>query len=59
MECKDAAPLGANLISSLMPEEIDESQVKGMAQFQVVIEFQPTLAHNTVLISSSSEGSTC
>lgn len=28
---------GANLISSLMPTEIDESQVKEMDQFQKVV----------------------
>ena len=41
-EFRDAALLGANLISSLMPEEIDESQAKRMDQCQIVIVVAPT-----------------
>ncbi len=49
-----AALLGANLISSLMPEETDDSQVKEMDQFQIVVVVRPTFAHNAVLISRPS-----
>ena len=54
MDCRDATAIGANLISSLMPEEIDESQIRDMDTFLKVIVVRPTFAHNTVLISTSS-----
>lgn len=44
----------ADLISSVMPEEIDVSQIKEMDQFQIVIVVRPTFARNTELISTSS-----
>ena len=56
----DEALSRENLISSLVPQEAEESQVKEMDQFQIVIVVRPTFARITVLVSSSSlQGSTC